>query len=100
MVKVGCLDSLSSVSIPHCIHFLDKSNGCAFDILTRTPRFLSGRVYEHVHTYVRTCNCFIMATSSTSKFATKLSEATEAGDKFVRLFYETFDKRRQVEQAS
>ena len=39
----------------------------------------------------------LMAMSSASlKFPAKLSEATEAGDKFVRLFYETFDKRRQV----
>ena len=37
-----------------------------------------------------------MATVSTSKFPAKLSEATEAGDKFVNLFYDTFDKRRQV----
>jgi hypothetical protein len=34
--------------------------------------------------------------ASALKFPAKLSEATEAGDKFVRLFYETFDKRRQV----
>ena len=38
-----------------------------------------------------------MATSTgTQKFATRLSEATEAGQKFVALFYEAFDKRRQV----
>lgn len=30
------------------------------------------------------------------KFATKLSEATDAGEKFVQVFYETFDRRRQV----
>lgn len=41
-----------------------------------------------------------MASSSASKFPTKLIEATEAGDKFVKLFYETFDKRRQVREAS
>ena len=33
---------------------------------------------------------------ATPKFATKLSEATDAGEKFVKVFYETFDKRRQV----
>lgn len=38
-----------------------------------------------------------MATSTgTQKFATRLSEATEAGQKFVELFYDSFDKRRQV----
>lgn len=35
-------------------------------------------------------------TSAAPKFSAKLSEAMEAGDKFVKLFYETFDKRRQV----
>lgn len=29
-------------------------------------------------------------------FAQRVSEADEAGEKFVKLFYETMDKRRQV----
>ena len=29
-------------------------------------------------------------------FSTKVSEACEAGDKFVEVFYETMDKRRQA----
>lgn len=53
-----------------------------------------------VRAHARTL-CFVMATSSSStKFPAKLSEATDAGDKFVKLFYETFDKRRQVSSVS
>ena len=46
-----------------------------------------------------------MATGSSStaafglkapEFSTKVSEACEAGEKFVEVFYETFDKRRKV----
>lgn len=31
------------------------------------------------------------------QLTSKISEATEAGEKFVELFYDTVDKRRQVE---
>ena len=30
------------------------------------------------------------------KFSAKLGEATDAGEKFVQVFYETFDRRRKV----
>ena len=61
--------------------------------------------YGRVQSCLSTCACahliFVMATSSsTTKFPAKLSEATDAGDKFVKLFYETFDKRRQVSSVS
>lgn len=32
----------------------------------------------------------------TPDFTSRVSEANEAGEKFVEVFYETFDKRRQV----
>lgn len=42
----------------------------------------------------------IMATASigqrSAEFSSKVSEACEAADKFVQVFYETLDKRRQV----
>ena len=33
---------------------------------------------------------------SQGTLSTKVGEAIEAGEKFVEIFYETFDKRRQV----
>ena len=30
-------------------------------------------------------------------FSSRVSEASEAGEKFVEVFYDTFDKRRQVQ---
>lgn len=38
----------------------------------------------------------VMAMSGALKFPARLSEASDAGDKFVRQFYENFDKRRHV----
>ena len=33
---------------------------------------------------------------SQGMLSTKVGEAIEAGEKFVEIFYETFDRRRQV----
>lgn len=37
-----------------------------------------------------------MATGGVDAMTTKISEACEAGEKFMEVFYETMDKRRQV----
>ena len=37
-----------------------------------------------------------MATGGIDMMSARISEACEAGEKFVEIFYETMDKRRQV----
>ncbi len=39
---------------------------------------------------------FSSSTSKQSQFSAKVSEAIAAGEKFIEVFYETVDKRRQV----
>lgn len=38
----------------------------------------------------------LMSQRPAQDFSTRVSEASEAGEKFVELFYDTVDKRRQV----
>lgn len=35
--------------------------------------------------------------SRQAQFSSKVNEAVEAGEKFIKVFYESIDKRRQVE---
>lgn len=41
-----------------------------------------------------------MASGGLDAMAAKISEACEAGEKFIEVFYDTMDKRRQVNCAS
>ena len=38
----------------------------------------------------------LMSQRTAQDFSTRVTEASEAGEKFVELFYDTVDKRRQV----
>ena len=41
-----------------------------------------------------------MAAGGTDTMASKIVEASEAGEKFIEVFYDTLDKRRQVSSTS